>query len=310
MLNVKFPLRWELQRDFMITLPSQVRELRGLDTNINLNVFKSLHNEERCLLAKSGKILKMANAQPETIAARIDSQINARMVEMSAFIGANDFQMLRWEDEIRQLQQADASSAFVLRALISHMRGDIEAMEQHMQAAETLKHATMSSGLARLCAYSNLGFATKALDYFRQCVDIKYGNLSGSAVTGCSIGAFQQVSKLMDQAKLANLELPYFGQLTAMGDAAKVLQRLGITDDQCAKVVDAAGEVLRDRKLFWQDLYPQIAVNEEDGTVSMRMRIDATATEAARMTLETADKLIAQDLDTLPFYVHFLGAKA
>lgn len=252
----------------------------------------------------------MANIQPATIAKRIDNQINARMLEMARFIESNDFQMLRWEDEIRQLLQADASSAFVLRALIAHMRGDAEAMEQHMLAAEKLKHPTISSGQARLCAYSNLGFATKALDYFRECVDIKYGNLNGSAVTGCSIGAFQQVGMIMIQAKSANLELPYASQMTVMGAAAVVLQRLGITDDQCAKVVDAAGEVLRDRKLFWQDLYPQISVNEEDGTVAMRMRVDTSAQEASAMTMETADKLIAQDLDALPFYVHFLGSRA
>jgi len=252
----------------------------------------------------------MANIQPATIAKRIDDQINARLLSMSSFIEANDFQMLRWEDEIRQLQQADAASAFICRALLAHMRGDIVAMEQHMLAAERLKHPAISSGLARLCAYSNLGFATKALDYFRGCVDIKYGNLCESAVTGCCIGAFQQLGTIMDQARAANLELPYGSQMAIMGQAAMVLQRLGVTDDQCAKVVDAAGEVLRNRKLFWKDLYPQITVNEQEGTVAMRMRVDTTAQEASVMTIETADKLIAQDLDTMPFYVHFLGMQA
>jgi hypothetical protein len=40
------------------------------------------------------------------------------------------------------------------------------------------------------------------------------------------------------------------------------------------------------------------------------MRVDTSAQEASAMTMETADKLIAQDLDALPFYVHFLGARA
>jgi hypothetical protein len=252
----------------------------------------------------------MANLQPATIAKRIDEQINARMLKMVRFIDANDFQMLRWEDEIQQLQQVDASNAFVLLALIAHMRGEIDALEQHMQSADRLKHPFIISGMARLCAYSNLGFATKALDYFRNCVDIKNSNIIESALTGCSIGAFQRMGTIMDQAKAANLEFPYGPQMAIVGEAAMVLQRNGVTDDQCAKVVDAAGEVLRNRKLFWQELYPQITVNEEDGTVAMRMRVDATAKEASEMTIETADKLIAQDLDTLPFYVHFLGARA
>lgn len=252
----------------------------------------------------------MANIQLATIAKRIDEQMNARMLNMSKFIDENDFQMLRWEDEIKQLQKADAACAFSCRALLAHMRGDIDAMEQHMSTAERLKYPQESSGMARLCAYSNLGFATKALDYFRVYVDIKYGNLCESVVTGCCIGAFQQVGTVMNQARAAKLELPHANQMATMGQAALVLQRMGVTDDQCAKVVDAAGEVLRSRKLFWVDLYPMITVNEDSGTVAMRMNVATTAAVATAMTLETADKLISANLDQLPFYVHFIGSAA
>ena len=67
---------------------------------------------------------------------------------------------------------------------------------------------------------------------------------------------------------------------------------------------------MRSHELFWCDLHPQIAVNELDGSVSMCMQVDVPYQHASAMTLETADRLIAEDLDALPFYVSFMGTRA
>lgn len=252
----------------------------------------------------------MSFFKPATIAERLDQQINARLLVMTNFISDDDFQLLRLEDETRKLIGVNPAGAWRNLAIISHMRGDIDAFEQHMRNAENLSNDSVNDGLTRLCAYSNLAFATKALAFYRQCVDIKYQNLGLAAIYGASFGAFQHIHHLMTQAQAAEIELPFPEQMANLDQAAKFLKEHGISDDLCARVVDAAGEVLRSRKLFWCDEYPQISVNDEDGTVSMRMRVDTSPQEASSMTMETAGKLISQDLDTLPFYVSFIGTQA
>lgn len=252
----------------------------------------------------------MSNIQPATIGQFISKKLNERLLGMTSFIEQTDFGLLRLEDDAKKLAKSDAPEAWRNLALIALMRGNVDAFEQRMANAEKLSNDPVANGLARLCGYTNLSFASKALDLYKKVVDIKHGSLGAAAVSGISIGAFQQIARVMTQARAAQIVLPHAEQMALAEKAAAFLQPRGVSDEMCARVVDAAGEVLRGHRLFWSDLHPKISMNDADGSVSMCLKVDSTYQHASAMTMETAERLIAEDLDTLPFYVSFLGTRS
>lgn len=248
--------------------------------------------------------------KPATISQRVGEQINASMLRMTHFYQPTDFAVLRWMDELKQLMRANAMEAYRWQAMVHHMTGDSLEMERSLENASRLGLSVSSVADDFLTGYVNLTMATKALPYYRSGIDIKNGNVVGSINIGVAVGFFQRALELLEQVMLAKLELPEEFNVNMVKCAADVLKAQNVNDDLCAQVVDAAGEVMRARKLFWLDQSPVYTINEVSRTVGLQYRVAVDHAEAASMTMETAEKLIERDLDTLPFYVTFLGSKA
>lgn len=246
--------------------------------------------------------------KPATIAQRIGDQINTAMIAMTTFFEPNEFRILRWSDELNQLMKANAMEAHRWHAILHHMTGNVGGMELSMQNASRLGLQPSDFSGNLLIGYANLTMASKALPHYRSGIDVKYGNISGGLSIGLAVGLFQRANELLEQLGLAVLRVPKEVNMDKVKLAAQLLRSQGVTDEVCATVVDAAGEVLRERKLFWLDQSPEYFVNDVSGTVGLQYRVSVDHSEAALMTMQTAEKLIERNLDTLPFYVTFLGA--
>lgn len=248
--------------------------------------------------------------KPATIARRVGDQINATMAKMTRFFDPSEFQMLRWTDELRKLTKADAKEAYRWQAMLHHMTGNSVEMENSLLNASKLGLHSSEIATDYLTAYANLTMASKALPHYHTGVDIRNGNILDNINVGVAVGLFQRANELLEQATAAKLELPKEFNMDLVKSAAHVLRAKNVTDNVCAQVVDAAGEVLRGRGLFWLGQSPVLILNEVNHTVGLEYRVAVDYAEAALMTMETAEKLIDRDLDTQPFYVTFLGAKA
>lgn len=251
----------------------------------------------------------MPATHPATIATNIGQQLHAQMSQMGHFYDADSFILLRIDAENKKLMSVDPAGFYRNLAVIAHMRGNLEALEAHLLKAQKINKFDVDNETTRVCLYANLGFASKALEFFNNSVDIKHGNLSQFASNASGIGAFQRSIEIMQQASLAKLELPNLELMTALNEAGVILRDQGVADALCAKIIDVAGEVLRSRKLFWLNPHPAICVNKASRTVAMCMAVDVSPDEAANMTMETATKLIALNLDSAAFYVSFRGEK-
>lgn len=248
--------------------------------------------------------------KPATIAQRIGNQINTAMIAMTTFFEPNEFRILRWSDELNQLMKANAMEGYRWQAILHHMTGNVGGMELSMQNASRLGLQPSDFSGNLLIGYANLTMATKALPHYQSGIDVKYGNISGGLSTGLAVGLFQRANELLEQLGLAALSAPKEVNMDKVKLATQVLRSQGVTDELCATVVDAAGEVLRERKLFWLDQSPEYFVNDMSCTVGLQYRVSVDHSEAALMTMQTAEKLIERNLDTLPFYVTFLGASS
>ena len=252
----------------------------------------------------------MRVVKPATIAKRVGDQINESMLDMTGFFEPHAFRILRWRDELQKLMKADAKEAHRWDAMLHHMTGNATEMERSINNAIALGLPASLAATDFLTGFANLTMAGKALPHYQKSVDIKYGNLLDSVYVGVAVGLFQRADVLFEQALLAKLEMPKEFDVDVVKTAAHLLRSQGVTDELCAQVVDAAGEVLRGRGLFWLDQSPKLMVNDLTKTVGIQYRVAADYADAALMTIETAEKLIDRDLDTLPFYVTFIGAEA
>ncbi|AYQ28544.1 hypothetical protein DT070_11240 [Polaromonas sp. SP1] len=251
----------------------------------------------------------MPAIQPESIFHRVFDQMSVRILQMTAFLSADEFTVLRWKEEIDKLSITQPGMAALCAAYLDHMMGDIEAVESHLSYAVAKGIPRQPIVNATLTSCCNLLFATKALKVFRAGIDIKYQNIGSHIQLALSCGGFQHSLYLLKQAEMAKLDLLKEGMSTILPEAASVLGMQGISDDDCAKVLDAAGEVMRSRRVFWQGSEPRYVVNRKEQTVAVRLWVDVSAAEAADMTMETADKLIERHLDGLPYFVSFVGTR-
>ena len=251
----------------------------------------------------------MAAAQPQTIADSIDQRLQSRVIAMTRYIEEDDFQLNQMRREIEKLRSVDSAQASLLVARVLHTHGDIEGMDGQLRNARQLKLAEQRVAYEEYLCCANLSLASRALGAFRQAVDVKFQNIEQNIRNVMAFGGFQTAAVLNNQAELAKITLLMDSPLASILSASKTLAPLGVTDEMCASVVDAAGEVLRGRKLFWSGTSPDMIVNEQDSSVGLWMRVDTTPQEATEMSLEAIDKLIERDLDRLPFYVTFVGTR-
>jgi hypothetical protein len=249
----------------------------------------------------------MSVIQPATIENTIQSQLNVHIDKMARHDDATEFQLASWNREIGKLAKVDRATACLYWAMLAHVQGKVEDTESFLRESATLKVNPYELDDMSLTVYSNLLMASKSLKFFNQFVSIENQNIGMAINRALICGAFQGTIKLMNQAEAAQIDLTSNIVLKKQYQAALILKKLNISDEDCAKVIDVAGETLRSHKLFWIGRSPKIYSNTDFQFVQIKFEIKATPENAAHMTSETVDKLIELNLHDLPLSVSFVG---
>ncbi|KTT17967.1 hypothetical protein NS331_16555 [Pseudacidovorax intermedius] len=105
-----------------------------------------------------------------------------------------------------------------------------------------------------------------------------------------------------------NIDLSAIDQIEDVKMMAHKAFEFGIPDSEYARVLDLAGEMLRQRRLFWLDRSPRLLFDEEMDCHWVQFRIAVSPEDAADMTGELISLLVEADLDRLPINVSFYGA--
>lgn len=252
----------------------------------------------------------MIAPMPATIAYAVLEEINAHLVAARRFLEPSDPLYMGWLDKVERLPEEFAGARALVMASAAQVVGDVHRLEHFIAIARRADAPRQAILETQLVGYANLAYASKANGAFRQAVDIRNGNISSFIHIGLSIGALQRMQELIDQARRANISLEGVSALRGFEGAAEILRAQSFSDEDCAKVIDAAGEVLRARSLFWLDSAPQVIADEGQALVLLRYRIDVTPIEAANACGELVEKLIARGLDTAPLVLTFVGAAA
>lgn len=249
----------------------------------------------------------MADAAPVKIANAIGEEATELLFSLGRYLDSNDARVIRWNDELSKAMPAGRATAFLVMADVAHMTGDIVLTEKLLTRAETAGADPAWLIARRQGIYSNLGYASKALEQAKQLFSIRMQNIGMGIAITVGNGGFSFARDLLEQARLAKVSLDHVDQIDEIERIAEGTRDLGITDEQFARVLDIAGQLMRARGLLWLDRAPRLSFDDEMGCPGIRYRLEVTPEEAVDMDFEFIDQLIAADLDRIPLTVGFVG---
>lgn len=248
-------------------------------------------------------------APAATIAPELFAEINALLNASAGYVNDN-FQIRRLQADCQKLIATDAVNGHMALSGTYHLMGDTEKARYHSRCAENLQPSSpeLAGGVA--IWLGNMGFFADAYERYQKAVDPTTGFFSRFFDLGLVFGAFETMRKATLKAQ--GLKLDMTGLAVDVSQlAARILSQHGVDEAKAVAILDIAGEVLRENRLFFQNAAPDVDAAEIDGVdscVYVTYRVMASPGKAAEMTAETAAR-IAQRISDIPtgFSVGFFG---
>lgn len=257
----------------------------------------------------------MGQAEAQSIYTSVFDRLNALVGSSGHLHGPAPFERARFERDIAQVEKTEAAHAFLLRAVLAQLDGDIDAVETNVAAARRLHASNAEHFLAD--AYANLGFASRALAHLREVMRGGAADLSALFSSAVNSGSAETVLRAVDEADRAGQKLS--SRANELIDCARkvsaALISTGHTEDELASVIDVAGEVMRENKLLWLDKMPTIltdARGESDDTapgVHYYFRVDVSPSEGASLSGDIGWRLVDRDLVFPAITAALIGVK-
>lgn len=244
---------------------------------------------------------------PKKTASVIYDEIMSVILVLGRYLEADDPRVLRWNDELTKAMPAGRAIAFLTMADVAHVMGDMELFERMISRAETQGANEAEVRARRQSIYNNLGYASEGLKLIQGLYSIRAQNIGSGLPRAVSTGGFSLARDLLEQARLAKLDLSHVDQINEITQIAEASRNLGLPDEEFARVLDIAGGIMRERRLLWLDRAPRFSFDDEMGCPGIRYRLEVTPEEAAEIDFEFINKLITADLDRVPFTVGFVG---
>jgi hypothetical protein len=236
----------------------------------------------------------MANGAPQPNVQEVFEQIGATLRRLTRYLPAGDWEVKRLGRLAEQLVNADPAEGHNAIAQVSQMTGDRAKAIHHIDNAIGLagnKPPFYSAKVAILC---NLGYFSEALSIFKHSATPENGNMTKAWRRGYLCGAFRTMSSFLPKAKKMQFDLGGLDLDTAV-KAANVMEKSGISDEDITKVLDVAGKVLREHKLFFvgDGLRAKvIEAPEHDAFVEISFDVDASPKETHALYREFVDQLV------------------
>jgi hypothetical protein len=230
------------------------------------------------------------------------------IVEAGRIIASDDVRVIELLEQIEQLKKADKDAAAVLEAFLLHMTGDLD------QALSALDQTSTGMPQERLKLLANYSLCSKAQILFAKYGEPSKGEFSSLYFCGIASGAIHQLAAFGREAqkmKLTNLEKLPIDEIN-MSDC--LLTELKIDDKLVGRLMETAGEVLREHGLLFYGRSPSLEyfdVPEEIRAVHCTYRIPVSSDSAVDLYLKFLDRLEEKNME-LPqgFHIAFSGANA
>ena len=225
---------------------------------------------------------------PATSANDLIGELNELRSE-GYFLQKNSFRWMQIKAKLQKLLDANPASGWHVSGIFHAATGDVAEMERafqnaiHLDSGVNIKRNFFSS-------YVSLGFASKALEIYRMIASPELGVFSHTFQGAMTMGAFQVATENVEKAKMMGIDLSAL-PVKIVAESSALLKRLGISDDEVAQHIDAAGAVMRANNQFAMRV-PHLIVNDIDGVssgVTLVMLMDADAKRIFSYNIELAE---------------------
>lgn len=252
----------------------------------------------------------MPTGQPMELAQSLGNEVAEFVHGITHTDAVDKFVFAHLMRECERLQKSDVVHASLLKALLASSIGDTDEMERWFANAER-NGAGDQVQVERLRHCVNHGHATRALNMAPQAFARRGPHtLMSIAEMAAAIGALNTIV----QAVAASQERGEVLRMTPLLDVAKrgaqVMAQLGVSDADIAAMLDVAGEMLRARKLLWQNNCIDLSVldgSQGGPALFLAYRIDLSPAQAAQMGWTLTEELVRRDLLRCGVSVDFLG---
>jgi len=190
--------------------------------------------------------------------------------------------------ECEQLLRSSPADGWSALAMLHAASGDVTQMERCFQNASLLDtHPAILAN--RMAAYEHLGLYSEARALFLKIGSPSGGHFAFALHAGLDIGSFHSVVEFAAEAKKLGLPMNQ-DDLAAASEAAAILARAGVTDDDVARHLDAAGIVLRRAGMFSAKSADLYATNIPDifSGVAMALNVHCDEDELAGLNAALA----------------------
>jgi hypothetical protein len=194
---------------------------------------------------------------PQTRFSDVIRDINARL--QGAYADPTTWEMRSLKRECEKVRDADPSDGWGLLGSYYALVGNADECDRCFAASFRLSKTPVTCGNYH-ANLGNLGYFSKAHQFFVDVGSPKLGMLSMFIEQAPCLGSFRTTVSYAEEAEAMGItSLPPLSE--AYVRATGVLKRAGVTDEQVAQHLDAAGEILRRHRLFYGD---KIRVNVSD----------------------------------------------
>jgi hypothetical protein len=252
----------------------------------------------------------MSSTHPKLLSSELSDQVNDFIVDVTHIGKYNKLVFSRLMASLDELQKTDVVSANAMQALIFGIVGNYERADACLLNAER-NFGHDQAGQTRVAILANQVRASEAFVAATKALKQKGAvPLMDIGEAACSVGAFRIVRDAIDVALQNKEQLAMTTYVHTVRAAVKVLDQANVPDEVVAKVIDVAGELVRERGLLWMNDKPDVLVvpPELGGPVlQMVYHVWVSPEESAHMNWELFERLDDLDLIFPGFQVSFVG---
>ena len=204
----------------------------------------------------------MSIIRPATIANDVFGEIRALALSAGHYFSKDAPEIRALATTIDRLQKADALPAFLSRAKLYMLCGDVDGALGQLRKADALGFDRFAIA-TRVVVLANLGLISDAQKSVAIAADPTGGYFSRYASLVVNTGAIRTFENLLCSAEKLQLEID---QVFArkICDAASILAEANISDSMIGKYLDVVGEIMRENRVFYLGESPDLFVWTKD----------------------------------------------
>lgn len=250
----------------------------------------------------------MSAPRPQTVASKVLEELKAFVRVVPRYLDETDPRLVAWNDELDKGFSVARRETFKARAIIAHLSGDVDFAERQIERAETMGEPYHEARGARMSIYGNLGYFSRTADLGAElCREEPMVSVPNNPATLAASGAFAALRKVLEISEQRGNFLMNHPQFEQLRQIAAGTRDLGHPDAAYSAVMDLAGTVLRDRRLFWLGTSPTVFFDDEFKSVGVRFKVLCSPLEASAMESDFLDRVLSAELDAVPLSVGFVG---